>query len=201
VEQYSFRSDDRKSFGSANRRVLTPLAVFVTLGLITPTSASADGIDIIWLLTRVGGPRVHPALLSAMIVGLMIVNYLLNFLVLGLPAARFLQIKAGIFKKDLATFTLLAQIADRGSAVGAFFLSFLIIGFTGLGGEQHLQAGALVGMFLNLIISGIAVGLLAVWYLRRRWGVARRKATSIAMWTALVTNPAWIMIIQWMFSI
>lgn len=172
----------------------------VALVLVTPASASADGIDIVWLMTRVGGWRVHPILSAAMIVGLMTVNYLLNLVVLGMPAARFLQIKLGALTKDLVAFTLLAQIADRAGGVVAFLLSFSLIGFAGLGGEQELVAGLLVGVYLTFIFSGLAVGLLALWYLRRRWEVQRRRAMTIAVWTAVITNPAWAMMIQWFIA-
>lgn len=183
-----------------SRRLLTPIAVAVVLVLFCPISASADGIDVLWLITRVGGWRDRPVLSAAMIVGLMAVNYLLNLVVLGRPAARFLQIKLGALTKDLVAFTLLAQIADRASGVVAFLLSFSIIGFAGLKGEEELVAGLLVGVYLTFILSGLAVGLLALWYLRRRWGVERRRARAIAVWTAVITNPAWAMMIQWFIA-
>ena len=58
-----------------------------------------------------------------MIIGLMAVNYLLNLVVLGRPAARFLQIKLHGLAKGLEVFTLLAQVAHRAGGVVAFLLS------------------------------------------------------------------------------
>jgi hypothetical protein len=200
VEHNSFKTDKSMSRASGTRRFFTPLAIVVALVLVTPTSASADGVDIVWLITRVVGSRMHPALAAAMVVGLLIVNYVLNLVVLGMPAARFLQIKVGTLTKDLAGFTLLAQIADRACAVGTFFLSYFIIGLADIGGEQEVLAGIRLGIYLNFIFSGLAVGLLALWYLRRRWGVERRRARAIAVWTAVITNPAWAMMIQWFIA-
>src|SRR6185295_7346605 len=99
--------------------------------------------------SRVGGWRVHPIRSAAIVIGLMLINYLLNLVVLGIPAARFLQVKSGSLTKTLASFTVLAQIADRGGALAGFLLSFSIVGLTGLGGEQELNAGILVGVSLN----------------------------------------------------
>jgi len=154
----------------------------------------------VWLITRVGGPRLHPAVEVVIVVGLMTVNYLLNLVVLGMPAARFLQIKLRALAKDLAAFTLLAQVADRASAVGGFLLGSSIIGLADIRGEEEVLASIRLGIYLNFILSGLAVGLLALWYLRRRWGVERRRARSIAVWTAVLTNPAWAMMIQWFIT-
>ena len=200
MKQDIFKSDRRMGHVFGTRRVLASLAIVVAVVLVTPASASADGIDVVWLITRVGGWRVHPLLSVAMIVGLMAVNYLLNLVVLGRLAARSLQIKLGALTKDLVAFTLLAQIADRVGGIGAFLLSFSLIGFAGLGGEQETIAGLLVGVYLTFIFSGLAVGLLAFWYLRRRWGIELRRAKAIALWTAVITNPAWAMMIQWFIA-
>jgi hypothetical protein len=172
----------------------------VALVLVTPVYVTADGIDVSWLLLRVGGWRAHPGLSMAIVVGLMLINYLLNLVVLGRSCVRFLQVKLGTLTKDLAAFTLLAQIADRAGAVAAFTLSFSIIGLAGFGAEQEVRAGLLLGVCLNFIFSGLAVGLLALWYLTRRWGVERRPARAIAVRTALITNPAWVMMIQCFLS-
>lgn len=177
-----------------SRKVLT-LAVVVLFVLITPVSARADGIDIWWLITRVGGPRQHPAVQVAIVLALMIVNYLLNLAVLGVPAARFLQIKVRTLTKDLIVFTLLAQVADRGSAVAGFLLGLSLMELAGLKGEQGMLDGILLGVCLNFIFAGLAVGSLALWYLMRRWGVKRRRAIAIAVLTAVITNPAWPMMI------
>jgi hypothetical protein len=195
VEQYYFKSYSRIGCASRIRKVFTH-AIVVALVLVLPASASADGIDIVWLITRVGGPRLHPALEVAIVVGLLIVNYLLNVVVLGIPASRFLQIKLRALRKDLAAFTLLAQVADRASAVGGFLLGSSIIEYTGPRGEQEVVAGLFAGVCLNFIFAGLAVGLLALWYLIRRWGVKRRRAIAIAVLTAVITNPAWVMMIQ-----
>ncbi len=45
----------------------------------------------------------------------------------------------------------------------------------------------------NLICSGLAVGGLALFFLRRRWSVAKPFSWKIAMAAAVLTNPAWIL--------
>jgi hypothetical protein len=48
---------------------LISLETIVVLLSIPPSTASADGVDVVWLMTRVGGWRLHPALSVAMVVG------------------------------------------------------------------------------------------------------------------------------------
>jgi len=199
MEQDGIKSNISVSLTGWTRKRLTPLAILVALLLVTPTTSHADGIDVVWLFSRVGGWRVHPIRSAAIVIGLMLINYLLNLVVLGIPAARFLQVKSGSLTKTLASFTVLAQIADRGGALAGFLLSFSIVGLTGLGGEQELNAGILVGVSLNFIFSGLAVAVLALWFLMRRWGFERHRAMPIAVRTAVITNPAWVMI-AWFIS-
>lgn len=183
---------------SWRHRHLKSVAIVVALALVTPPTASADGFDVVWLMTRVGGWSIHPVLSATIVVGLMLINYLLNLVVIGMPSAQALHVKVGAFSKDIAVYTLLAQLADRACAVGGFALSFLIIALAGPEGEQGLKVGFLVGVALNFVFSSVSVGLLALWYLRRRWGV-EGPATAIALRAAVITNPAWAMIL-WFIS-
>lgn len=200
MEQDWIKSNISTSRASWTRKLLTPLAILVALVLFTPTTSHADGIDVVWLFSRVGGWRVHPVRSAAIVVGMMLINYLLNLVVLGTAAARFLQVRLGDLTKTLAAFTVLAQIADRAGALAGFLLSFSIVRLTGLGGEQELKADILVGVLLNFIFSGLAVALLALWFLIRRWGFERHRAMPIAVRTAVITNPAWVMIAWFVFS-
>jgi len=63
-------------------------------------------------MTRVGGWRVHPVLSVAILLGLMLINYVLNLVVIGIPAARFLHMKVGALRRDLVLFTLFVQISS-----------------------------------------------------------------------------------------
>lgn len=196
--EQNLESHSRVGRDARIQRVFT-LAIVVVLVLVIPASTYADGIDIVWLITRVGGGSLHPAFELAIVVGLMTVNYLLNLVVLGITAARFLKIKLRALAKDLAAFTLLAQIADRASAVGGFLLGSSIIDLADIRGEQSVVAAVFVGVCLNFIFAGLSVGALALWYLIRRWGVKRRRAIAIAVLTAVITNPAWPMMINWLY--
>lgn len=181
------------------RRFLRKLAILAALLLLAEGTAIADGIDVVWLMTRVGGWEAHPILSAAIMIGLMLVNYVLNVVVVGMPAARLLHIKIGPLLRDLIGFTLLAQISDRVGAVMGFLVSFFFVDLAGFGGEQAIKFGLVGGVALNFILSGLGVCLLALWYLRRRWGVERRGALPIVAAAALITNPAWVMI-PWIIS-
>jgi hypothetical protein len=198
VEQHYLKSN-RSIEPDPKRRSLLVLAIIIAVLSLTPTTVNADGIDVLWLMTRVGGWRFHPALSLAILAGLMFINYGLNVVVIGIPSARVLNIRLGRLLRDLAVLTVLAQVADRASTIAGFSLSFPVVGLMGLGGEDALRVGFLVGVALNFVLSGLVIGLLALWYLRRRWGLERRPSRVIATVAGVITNPAWSMIL-WFIS-
>lgn len=199
MEQDHLKSNSSVARALGIRSFLIAPAIFAALSLLAPLAARADGIDVVWLVTRVGGWSAHPILSAVIMIGLMLINYLLNVVVIGMPSARSLHIKLGALLRDLAVFTLLAQTADRVGAVTGFLISFFFIDRAGLGAEQALKVGSLLGVALNFILSGLGVGLLALWYLRRRWGVEKRRAMAIMAGAVLITNPAWVMLPWFIF--
>lgn len=182
---------------ASRSRVAYRLVSCLGMLLFFDTNARADGIDILPFLTRVGGWRFHPVISVALVVGLMLVNYLLNVMVIGLPSARASQTRPKKFARDLIGFTLLAQIADRVGAFAALMLGFFIIGVLGIKGESGIAKGALLAIVLNFVFSGLAIGFLALWYLRRRWGIPERPARVIAIAAGVITNPVWLAVYLW----
>jgi hypothetical protein len=195
-------SEDRSYIGTQLRRsallrvaFLPRLVIWIAILLCISTTARADGIDVIPFMFRVGG--VHPAIAVAIVIGAMLVNYLLNVVVIGLPAARAAQTGSWRFARDLIGFTLLAQIADRIGAFVALMLGFLIVSVLGIPGEAGIAKGALFSIVLNFVFSGLAIGFLAMWYLSRRWGILQRPARVIAIAAAVITNPVWLAVYLW----
>lgn len=179
---------------SGSRAVhLYRLVICLAMLVFFSTNARADGIDIVPFLTRVGGWRDHPLTSVALVVGLMLVNYLVNVAVIGIPSAKASQTKLRVFARDLIGFTLLAQIADRLAAIAGLLVGLFIIDLIGISGEQGLLKGALLGLALNFIFAGLAIGFLALWYVRRRWGISKRPARVIAIAAGVITNPAWLL--------
>jgi len=142
----------------------------------------------------------NPVVEAVFVVVLLAINYLLNLVVLGLPTARTLGTSLRTLAKALLGFTLLAQVADRISAVAGFPLGILMSDLWGVQGEQGLVVGIWIGIVLNFALSGLAICLLALWYLLRKWRVRRRPSIRIAALTGLLTNPAWLMMIEWLIS-
>jgi hypothetical protein len=174
---------------------LPRLVICTAILLCISTTARADGIDVIPFMFRVGG--VHPAIAVAIVIGAMLVNYLLNVVVIGLPAARAAQTGPGRFARDLIGFTLLAQIADRVGAFVALILGFLIVDVLGIPGEDGIAKGALLSIVLNFVFSGVAIGFLAMGYHKRRWGILQRPARVIAIAAGVITNPVWLAVYLW----
>jgi hypothetical protein len=168
-------------------RNLVLMALVLLGGVCTGTEALADGVDLVPYLTRVGG---HDSVLrvSAMVVLLMVINYALNFLVVGWPAIRFGPPGLRTVAKGLVWFTLIGQVADRVGAVAAGFAAGSVAELMGLRGEGGWLMPLLV---LNFIFSGIAIAGLALFFLRRRWRLSPSPSTAIAIVAAVVSNPAW----------
>jgi hypothetical protein len=155
--------------------------------------AMADGIDLVPYFTRTGGGQKSILGIVGMVVLLMIANYVLNLIVIGFPAIKTGQVKSRIVVIGLVWLTLLGQVADRLGALlaGLFAVPLgLILGLLGLGGEGS-WLWPLLG--LNFFFSGIAVGSLSFYFLRKRWHIGKGASWVIASVAAIVTNPAWAM--------
>src|SRR5690242_12643252 len=87
--------------------------------------ARADGIDIgAWVmqLPSLAGPGV----VLGFIVLSLLIDYALNFLVIGWPAKRWSGFSAGKTARELVRYTLWAQVADRiGALLSVFALAAL----------------------------------------------------------------------------
>jgi hypothetical protein len=130
---------------------------------------------------------------------IMIVNYLLNFAVIGAPAILRASARAKRVALELVVLTVLGQVTDRiGSLVGVFLAMPIAAVVSVFVRSQPPGLGPVFGYSLfaaNLICSGIAVGALALWFLRKRWSVPKALSWKIAIGAAVLTNPAWILLI------
>ncbi|HVP37629.1 MAG TPA: hypothetical protein VMS93_00445 [Candidatus Saccharimonadales bacterium] len=86
----------------------------VGLGFLAWTTARADGVDLSFVM-RVGG-RTWLGF-GAMVVSLMVANYLLNLLVIGIPAIKLGTVGRRGVLVGLVLLTILGQAADRLGAI------------------------------------------------------------------------------------
>ena len=87
------------------------LLAFQVLAL--PSTARADGIDLSWFTSRLGGSPEHIIRTAGLVILLLAFNYGLNFLVIGVPVNRTRAIPRSFVLTDLIGFTLIAQVVDR----------------------------------------------------------------------------------------
>jgi hypothetical protein len=128
--------------------------------VLLPAAARADAVDIVWFFTRVPAWDLHPITGCLILAALMAVNYLLNFLVIGLPAVKLGTPRPRV-ARDLIGFTLLGQVADRLGMV----LSALILYVSTPASESELGLLFLTTVAASFLLSGVFVGLLARHYL------------------------------------
>jgi hypothetical protein len=167
------------------RRFLPP---FVLVALLCEP-AFADSIDLASYLARLpvrhySGPHIVAGLLA-----LMVINYAVNYLVIGLPAICFARADRRAVTVGLIWLTLLGQIADRVGALVALFL--FAPPLARMLGIRSVGAWMLGLLAMNFLCSAIAVGALALYFLRRRWKVRPGLAWGIAVTAAVLTNPVW----------
>ena len=157
-------------------------ALAATLLCFVPARLFGDGLDLDWFV-RVPMMEFHSAAyITAVIVAIMFVNYVLNFLVIGLPAivwggALFHRAALG-----LVVLTILGQVADRLGA-GLGLITAIVINWIP------------VIWISNLIYSGLAIFLLARWFLQR-WSVSDPSRWKIALAASVITNPCWVVFIM-----
>jgi hypothetical protein len=121
----------------------------------------------------------------------MLANYVLNLIVIGLPAVKTGTASIRSVASGVVVLTVLAQMADRLGAMLALPASMFFYKF--FGGQISLRWWIWPLVIANFLFSGIAVGSLALYFLRRRWHVQLRSALMIAGAAAILTNPAWML--------
>src|SRR6266536_3516344 len=142
-------------------------ALVAALLCVVPASLFADGLDVGWF-ARVPMMEFHSAAyITAVILAAMFANYVLNFLVIGLPAIFWGGALVRPVTIGLIVLTILGQVADR---VGA-----------GLGLLSGIVVNSIPVIWIsNLIYSGLAIFLLARWFLKR-WSVSHTARWKIAL--------------------
>jgi hypothetical protein len=175
---------------SRGRKLLCLIAAFgVAVG-----SARADGLELSYFV-RFGTYDHSWKYFVTVITIIMITNYALNFAVIGLPAIlRGLADAKGV-ALGLVILTILGQVADRIEAFAAFLVAIPISPFISALFPPPFGLDVYSLFAANLICSGVAVGALALWFLRKRWFVSKALSWKIAIAAALLTNPAWILLI------
>jgi hypothetical protein len=168
--------------------------LFIGMGVLAvvvgwPSTALADGIDILWFFTRVGGWKESPWRAVGILTTLIAVDYGLNVLVIGLPAWR-----SGVPLRraalDLLSLTLVAQVADRAGTV-AYSLTSYALDRLGLITVRDLGLWVVGILLATFITSGVLLWFLAKFFCSRRWNLPQRQSNRIATAAAVITNPAW----------
>ena len=167
------------------RRCLLVIAVCALGGI-----ARADGIDIgAWVmqLPTWWGPG---ALLGFVVVSLL-VDYALNFLVIGWLARRWSGQAGGKVARDLVAYTLWAQVADRVGAV----LALLVVAASDSLLDKSSEVYFFTPLFLaKFVLSALAIGVLVWRFARKRWALSRPRSFLLGVAGGILTNPEWGML-------
>jgi hypothetical protein len=125
-----------------------------------------------------------------LLLALMTTNYALNLLVVGWPSVKMGAPFSRVFG-DLAVFTLLGQVADRLGAVVGPVIAGCIVAALNVTGSNALGLMFDIGIILNFVLSGVAIGFLVRHYVRRRWSLSGRGVLVVAVAAGVLTNPTW----------
>ena len=173
-----------------NTRFAIATAVAVTIALTMVPAAHADGIDVTTFLRRYD--TFTPVYVGiAKIAGFMLVNFVLNFLVIALPALVRKQVQVRRSLRDVAIITLWGQITDRAGALLALLTVVPLAILMRL--QTLLEVGVLL-LFLTFVYSGLGFYLLTLYFVRRRWGLPEGMSKLVSLAAAIVCNPAWVLL-------
>jgi hypothetical protein len=180
---------------------MLPRARIIAVGivLLAVASAYADGLNSSYFV-RFDSDDHSWTYFWTVVTLIMLVNYALNFIVIGAPAVWKASSSVKTISMGLVVLTILGQVADRIGAFAAIFLAmplaalFNVLIRSSVPGLENPAFG--YGIFTaNLLCSGIAVGFLAWWFLRKRWSVPQSLSWKIALAAAFLTNPAWVLLV------
>jgi hypothetical protein len=146
--------------------------------------AWADGIDLGVFLTRINSAKHSAGAVWGIIAAAMLANYILNLIVIGIPARKFGGESVTSVLVGMVFLTAAGQIADR---IGWLITLILTIFFFGLDSNYNGPLSYL----LFFICCGAPVAALALFFLRHVWFVPTRPAWITAAAAGTITNSCW----------
>jgi hypothetical protein len=167
-------------------------AVLVLIFTLLTTAVKGDGLDLDFF-TKVDSLSHSDRYIWTVVIGLMVINYVLNFIVIGLPVVQKRLASRTKVTLGLIGLTLLGQIADK---IGGLLATIVALALQSHTMERDLSASTASAIVLlsNFVFSGIAVALLVL-ALLKLWSVLPPLSYRIAIAAGIITNPAWSLLI------
>ena len=161
--------------------------------MLAASTVKADGLDLDYF-TKVDSSIHSSKYIWAIVIDLMLINYLLNLIVIGLPVIlkRFASKRKVLF--GLIGLTLLGQIADKVGGLFAVNVALFIHSYTVERDSMSTSTAMAVEVAANFLFSGVAISIL-VFVTLRLWSVPRPASYKIAVAAGVITNPAWSILI------
>ena len=163
------------------RRRCRQVALSVGLVAVVSSSASADVGDVLAIITHVPTqPGLWPTL--RLVASLMLVNYGVNLVVIGVPLAIIRPIRLWHVLLPVAWLTVVLQLVDR-IAVLIFFVLAVIV--PGLSTSETLLTSAL------FVFTGVILGAVVYGFLRWQSRLGGRASAAVGTAAGVVSNPLW----------
>lgn len=143
--------------------------------LVLASTCRADGLDVYAWVVRLP-PGSSAAVVLASITGILLLDYALNFLVIGWPASRWSDVGTRKVARDLVVLTLLGQLADRAGAILGLILA--------MPAQEYW-----VFLAANFACTSVLIGWLVARFARKRWGLSGGRVAWLCVPAAVLTNP------------
>jgi hypothetical protein len=145
--------------------------------------ARADSIDIAVLLTGLSFAKHSIGGVWGIVALAMLANYVLNLLVIGIPARKFGGESVMSILVGTIFLTVAGQVADR---IGWILTVILTVMFFGMNYNGPLA------YLLAFVGCGAPVAAVALFFLRHVWFVPARPAWIITGAAGVLTNSCWV---------
>lgn len=146
----------------------------------------ADGVDIVSMLTLM--PSGKSVLITVVWIGMaLLLNYALNFLIIGFPLILKFKISFSSAGVGLIYLTLLGQIADR---IGLFLG---VVGLVATCWQCSSKILQVTSLMLYYGLASLPIALLSLGFLRGRWKINWLPSVVISLVAGVLTNPNWFL--------
>jgi hypothetical protein len=153
--------------------------------LALSSTCRADGLDLYAWVVRLP-PGSNALVVLAAIAAILVVDYALNFLVVGWAASKWSTVGRRQVARDLVLLTLFGQVADRAGAI----LGLIFGSMTDPLYPHSSEASFLLPLVVaNFVCTAVLIALLVVWFARKKWSITGKRSWGLAVPAGILTNP------------